>query len=63
VLVEGEVHQAGQPLELFERPSPEWKIARAFHVMSHRLTDRAAAARLADVPALADSWRQTLGKR
>jgi MOSC domain-containing protein YiiM len=60
VLVEGTV-EAGQPLDLVERPCPEWTIARATRVMSRRTQDRDDAARLAEVPALADIWRQTLG--
>jgi MOSC domain-containing protein YiiM len=62
VLAEGAV-EAGQPLELVERPCPEWSIARATSVTRRRAHDRDAADRLAEVPALAESWRQMLGRR
>jgi MOSC domain-containing protein YiiM len=62
VLEEGSV-EAGQPLELLERPCPDWTVARATSIMSQRAHDRHAAASLAEVPALADSWREMLGQR
>ena len=62
VLAEGEV-AAGATLLLTDRPSPEWTITAANHVMHGRPRDNAAAAVLATVPALSASWRATLGKR
>jgi len=62
VLEEGEV-QAGQPIMLLERPCAEWTIERAFKAMNERTTNRAEAASLASVPALATSWRQVLTPR
>jgi MOSC domain-containing protein YiiM len=59
VLEEGEV-SPGEPLTRLERPCPEWTIARAFHVMSHRSRMAEDAASLARVPALAQSWREQL---
>jgi len=60
VLTEGSV-ESGQPLELVERPCPEWSIARASLVTGRRTQDPDEASRLARVPALAESWRQALG--
>lgn len=52
--------QAGDALTLLERPRPEWTVARANRVMHGRPVDRAAAAELAAVPELAESWRAKL---
>jgi MOSC domain-containing protein YiiM len=59
VLTEGEV-VAGEPVELLERPAPEWTVARATRAMASRGKDRAEAAALLAVPALSDAWRKTL---
>jgi MOSC domain-containing protein YiiM len=59
VLEEGEV-VAGEPVELLERPSPDWSIARATQAMRQRTTNRAEAAALIEVPSLSDAWRKTL---
>jgi MOSC domain-containing protein YiiM len=61
VLTEGEV-AAGLPIELLERPYPEWTIARAFEAMRRRSADREEAVRLRGVPTLSASWRQTLSQ-
>ncbi|MCZ7571417.1 MAG: MOSC domain-containing protein [Ardenticatenaceae bacterium] len=59
VLVEGYV-QSGAPVELLERPHPEWTIARAAHVMRHLRDDREAAAELAACALLSSTWRGTI---
>jgi MOSC domain-containing protein YiiM len=59
VLDEGEV-VAGEPVELLERPSPDWTIARATQAMRQRTINRAEAAALVGVPSLSDAWRKTL---
>lgn len=59
VLAEGEV-VAGQPVELLERPSPTWSIARVMQAMRQRATNPTEARALRDVPALSDAWRTTL---
>jgi MOSC domain-containing protein YiiM len=59
VLDEGEV-EAGEPVTLLERPTPDWTVARASQAMQRRQIDRAEAAALLEVPALSDAWRKTL---
>jgi MOSC domain-containing protein YiiM len=59
VLQEGEVC-AGEALTLLERACPEWTVARAFAVMSHRSKHPDEAADLARVPALSTAWREQL---
>src|SRR6266851_5776636 len=59
VLAEGEV-VVGEPVELLERPSPEWTVARATRAMRQRTTDHAEAAALLAVPTLSEAWRETL---
>jgi MOSC domain-containing protein YiiM len=56
VLEEGEV-DAGQPIELMERPHPEWPVREVGRAMLGRKTDPERAARLARCPALAANWR------
>jgi MOSC domain-containing protein YiiM len=62
VLVEGEV-QAGDAVELVERPHPELTVAHAYAVYSRRKGGAAAAVELAACPLLTPSWREALGKR
>ncbi|TAK52175.1 MAG: MOSC domain-containing protein [Gammaproteobacteria bacterium] len=62
VLREGEV-EAGQTFQLHERPHPQWTVAAANEVMHLRQHDLAAARALADCPALATSWRESLERR
>jgi len=59
VLTEGYV-EARVPVELVERPFPQWTVARATEVMRNRWRDQAAARALAECPALAQSWKETL---
>jgi MOSC domain-containing protein YiiM len=62
VLEEGEV-EAGEPLELIERPHPEWTIAAANEVMYRHKSDRAATLALAACAALSPAWRDSLRAR
>lgn len=62
VLHEGVV-AAGMPLVLVERPHPAWSIARANRVMHTDKNDGRAAAELAALPCLAESWKTTLRRR
>lgn len=62
VLEEGEV-EAGEPLELIERPSPQWTIAAANAVMYLRKRDREANLALAACESLSPSWRDYLAAR
>ena len=62
VLQEGSV-EAGLPLELLERPHPEWTIAAANEVIYRGKHDAAAMQALAECPALSAAWRDDLQKR
>jgi MOSC domain-containing protein YiiM len=62
VIAEGDV-AAGDTVTLLERPSPRWTVAEATDVMLHRATDRRATSELAELAALAESWRVALRKR
>jgi MOSC domain-containing protein YiiM len=59
VIREGEA-QAGTPMELIERPLPEWSIDRVFRLLiggGHK-RDPQAVRSLAEQPLLADAWRE-----
>lgn len=62
VLQEGKI-KAGIPLQLIERPYPEWTIAACNEVMHVKKKDLALTAELAACPALAPNWKRTLDKR
>lgn len=62
VLTEGLV-EAGQALRLRARPHPAWTVAAANAVMHERKQDVTAAAALAALPELSESWRRTLARR
>jgi MOSC domain-containing protein YiiM len=62
VLHEGEI-EPGMEIRLFDRPHPEWTIARCNQVFHELKDDRELAAELASLPELADSWRERLQKR
>ncbi|MBS4207295.1 MOSC domain-containing protein [Bacillus sp. FJAT-50079] len=62
VLKEGEI-QAGDQLQLQERPFPEWTVARCNDVMHNQKHDLGLAARLAACELLASNWRTVLNKR
>jgi len=55
--------EAGMPVALMERPSPDWPIARANEILHHRKTDLRLALELANVPRLANSWVGELRER
>jgi len=59
VLEEGYV-EAGMPVELLERPFPQWTVARATGIMHRCREDREAAVALAACPALSAAWRESL---
>lgn len=58
----GEI-EAGMPLERLDRPNPEWSVERANRVMYQERDDGAAAAELAAVPGLSESWRFEMRER
>lgn len=63
VLREGEA-EAGTRMELLERPLPQWPIARVFRLLiggGHK-GDPDAARALADMPVLAEAWRERARK-
>lgn len=62
VLEEGEA-SAGDPVIVIERDLAAITIAEANRVMHHDKTDAAGIQRLLAVPALSDSWRETLTER
>ena len=63
VLDEGSV-RAGLPVELLERPNPDWTVRRAHDVFRARKRERAVALELAHVPGYAaDGTRMILSAR
>jgi MOSC domain-containing protein YiiM len=56
VLQEGEV-TAGQPIDLVQRPHPEWPVREMARAMLERKADPERAARLARCPELAANWK------
>lgn len=63
VLREGEA-EAGAMMELLERPLPQWSIARLFRLLiggGHKGEPDAVRA-LADMPVLAEAWRERARK-
>jgi MOSC domain-containing protein YiiM len=62
VLQEGWI-EAGVPVELLERPNPEWSVARANEILNHRKTDLRLTLELAEVPGLTYSWVEELRDR
>ncbi|HYH65571.1 MAG TPA: MOSC domain-containing protein [Urbifossiella sp.] len=62
VLTEG-TNEAGDVVELVERPRPEWTVRRAHRVMYFGRSNRDETAALADVPELSLSWREELRQR
>jgi MOSC domain-containing protein YiiM len=51
------------PVELIDRPNPEWTIARANRIMNHGQHDLAGTLELAAVPRLAACWVDELRER
>lgn len=62
VLEEGLV-QSGLPLQLLERPFPQWSITRANQIMHHNTNHQEDVKALSTCTALASSWRKTLSNR
>ena len=59
VLKEGYI-EAGKDLTLMERPFPQWTVAIASAIMLNRKIDVTSAQQLAQCPALAPRWQETL---
>ncbi|EAQ79088.1 MOSC domain-containing protein [Blastopirellula marina] len=55
--------QVGDTLQLVERPTPDWTIARLNQLFYHDRRNVADAAILAASPVLAESWRSEFRKR
>ncbi len=62
-VLEGADLEAGLPIEVLERPNPDWTVARAADLYHHRKNDREGHAALADCEGLSDSWREALRDR
>ena len=62
VLKEGEV-AAGDALQLIRRPRPDWTLARVLRCFFHATLDYPELRGIADLPELADSWRQDAALR
>lgn len=63
VLEEGEA-EAGEEMRLIERNLPEWSVARLFHLLigGGAKGDMAAVQALAQMPVLAEAWRERARK-
>ena len=59
VLQEEQV-EAGLPVELLERPYPDWSVVRAFEAYTQRSVYKTAAQELALLPSLSEDWRREL---
>lgn len=55
--------EAGMPLKLIARPTPQWTVARAFELMYDNQADAAAMRDLAAHPALSADWRDYFHSR
>lgn len=62
VLRQGSI-EAKMPVELIERPNPDWSIARANEIMNFGSSDLQETIALANVPGLANSWVDELNYR
>jgi MOSC domain-containing protein YiiM len=62
VLGEGYV-EAGMPIQLLERPCPEWTITKANAVIERRITDAESLRSLAACVALPADWRTRVLRR
>lgn len=62
VLREGSMEPCDQ-LRLVARPRPEWTVSLANEVIHHRKEDFEIARRLAECPALSQSWKNSLSRR
>lgn len=55
--------KAGDELKLIERANPKWTVSAANDVMHFRKGGAKAAHELAQLGALSEAWRETLGRR
>jgi MOSC domain-containing protein YiiM len=62
VLAEGPV-EAGQTIQVVDRPNPEWPVRRAARAMQAREREPAPAADLARCRGLSEGWRSRLAGR
>lgn len=62
VIQEGYI-EPGLPVELCDRPYPQWTVARANDIMHRKQGDRDVTAQLAACPLLANNWQKTLKRR
>jgi MOSC domain-containing protein YiiM len=62
VLREGNI-EPGTQLQLVVRPHPEWTVSLANEVMHQRQENFEVARRLAECPALSQSWKHSLSRR
>ncbi len=62
VLQEGNI-QAGEPIELVERPFQEWTILRAMEIMHCPGIDPASTKALAECPLLSADWQRVLARK
>ncbi len=62
VLKEGYV-EAGDSVQLLERPYPQYSIQFIFALSEKRIDDRKSIAELAAIPALSDGWREMFAER
>jgi MOSC domain-containing protein YiiM len=54
---------AGDPIEIVDRPHPDWPVRRVLHVLYDELTDRGTLAALSDLAALSASMRALFIRR
>ncbi len=62
-IIEPGLVRLGDAIERQDRPHPEWSIDEANRVMYRGRNDPDSVGRLADCPALSESWRSTLRSR
>lgn len=62
VLESGKV-APGDSLELLERLAENWNLQRVLHVLYRDMLNREALSELAELPVLADSWRNLVRRR
>ncbi|HUO10503.1 MAG TPA: MOSC domain-containing protein [Phycisphaerae bacterium] len=62
VLREG-LLEAGMPVQLLQRPNPDWPVSRANRILHHHKKDLDLTLQLAAVPKLAGAWTDELLER
>jgi len=55
--------EPGDAIGLEQRPQPEWPLSRLISLLYHRTTAFDELAQVAQIPELADGWRQLADKR